>query len=199
MSKLWLTADWHLGENRFDVMMRPFKSQEEMLEEFIARHNALVKPDDRVVVVGDVVYRDTPEFLKHVSRFNGTKTLIRGNHDRVFSDAELMPYFEKIVADGDGIELDIDGIPCYVVHYPTCARADRFNLVGHVHGAWKFQLNALNVGVDTNFFAPYSEDDVPKIKEAINKFYDEDVWAAYHETNMMYKGLRGKKGRYFKP
>jgi hypothetical protein len=34
--------------------------------------------------------------------FNGKKTLVRGNHDRVFSDDDLKPYFHTIIPDGGG-------------------------------------------------------------------------------------------------
>jgi hypothetical protein len=54
------------------------------------------------------------------------------------------------------------------------------------------------VGVDTNHFAPYNAEEIPFIFEAINKHYDEDVWAAYHPSNAQHVGVRGKKGRYFK-
>jgi calcineurin-like phosphoesterase family protein len=196
--KTWLTADWHLGETRFNLMMRPFKHATEQVEKFVSIHNALVAPNDRVIVIGDAVNQNAPNFLPYINFFNGIKTLIRGNHDRPFSDDDLAPYFEHIVKEDEGMEFDFGGIPCYLIHYPTCARADRFNLVGHVHGAWKFQLNALNVGVDTNHFAPYNAEEIPFIFEAINKHYDEDVWAAYHPSNAQHVGVRGKKGRYFK-
>lgn len=195
--KTWLTADWHLGEDRFDIMMRPFSNPVDMICKFIENHNAVVSPDDRVIVVGDAIYQKAPHALAAVARFNGRKTLIRGNHDRVFSDQDLSPFFEQIVPEDEGLKIDLGGIPCYLIHYPTFAVPDRFNIVGHVHGAWKFQLNSLNVGVDTNHFRPYSEDEIPKIFEAINKFYDGDVWAAYHPSNNEFLGKRGKPGLYF--
>ena len=195
----WFTADWHLGEDRWNLMQRPFAHPQQMIDHLADLHNAWVHPDDQVFVVGDAVYQKAPDYLPQVARFNGRKTLIRGNHDRAFTDEQLAPYFEKIVKEGEGLEFDVGGIPCYMVHYPTCGRADRFNLVGHVHGAWRFQLNALNVGVDVNHFAPLKADEIPFLYEAINKFYDEDIWAAYHESNAPYVGVRGKKGRYFTP
>ena len=29
MSQTWLTADWHIGEDRMEIMQRPFANQEE--------------------------------------------------------------------------------------------------------------------------------------------------------------------------
>jgi calcineurin-like phosphoesterase family protein len=175
---------------------RYFEHPHDELEHLLQKHNALVAADDEVFVIGDAVY--DRRYLYYLDFFNGVKTLIRGNHDRQFTDEDLSGYFVNIVEEGRGLEFDFGGIPCYLVHYPSCARKDRFNLVGHVHGVWKFQLNMLNVGVDTNHFAPINADQIPRIFEAINKYCDDDTWAAYLPTNAQYVGVRGKKGRYFK-
>jgi calcineurin-like phosphoesterase family protein len=150
MAKTWITADWHLGESRLDLLLRPFSDTMAMGDALIGNHNALVSDDDTVIVAGDVCYQKAPEFLNFVARFKGKKILLRGNHDRVFTDEQLKPYFERIIPEGLGIELEVEGIPCYATHYPTRGRADRFNLVGHIHAAWKYQLNTFNIGVDTN-------------------------------------------------
>jgi calcineurin-like phosphoesterase family protein len=194
----FLTADWHLGEDRLEILQRPFDSALHMIDSLVERHNSIVMPDDEVIVVGDVLYQNAPKYcLDHVGKFNGRKTLIRGNHDRHLSDEELQPYFERIIPDGGGIELEVDGIPCYATHYPTQGKVDRFNLVGHIHMTWKHQLNMLNVGVDVHHFYPLPLDKVPFHFTAINEYYDEDVWVAYREVNKDYRGIRGKPGRYF--
>lgn len=197
--KRWITADWHLGEDRFAIMQRPFKEQREMIEHILAKHNELVAPDDLVYVVGDVCYQKYPEFLEEVDRFNGVKIVLRGNHDRVFSDDQLLKHFKEVIPEGDGLEVEVGDIKCNLTHYPTQAVHDKFNLVGHIHGAWKYQLNSFNVGVDANHFVPHNLDEVvPFILKAITEFYDDDVWAAYNHANQPYLGLRGKKGAYFK-
>jgi calcineurin-like phosphoesterase family protein len=194
----WLTADWHLGDNRFKSMGRPFTTAQEMTDYLVEQHNALVKPDDTVWMVGDAVYQKAPEFLAEVARFNGQKTLFRGNHDAVFTDDQLKPYFAEIVPEGDGKPLEIGDLKCWVTHYPTQGRTDLFNLVGHIHAIWKFQLNCLNVGVDVHHFRPILIDDVPDHFTAICKYYDRDVWVAYEEVNSRFAAERGAKSRYFK-
>ena len=199
-TKTWFTADWHLGEDRFEIMGRPdFSTREQMIDLIVNEHNARVAPDDIVYMNGDVCYQKAPEYLNHVSRFNGDLRLIRGNHDRVFTDEQLAPYFTQIIPEGEGVELDIEGIPCYITHYPTLARQDRFNLTGHIHSAWKYQLNMLNVGVDVHFFRPVAASSIPFHLKAITEFYDMDVWVAYEETNASYRETRGKKSQYFTP
>jgi calcineurin-like phosphoesterase family protein len=194
----FITADWHLGEDRLQIIGRPQASGEEMIEELVAKHNALVKPDDEVFVVGDVCYQKKPECVELVARFNGIKTLIRGNHDRDIPDEVFSRYFEQILPDGAGVQLDIEGIPCYITHYPTQGMATCFNLVGHIHTAWKYQLNMLNIGVDVHHFRPVNLDSIPFHLTAISEYYDEDVWVAYNEINQRYRGKRGKEGSYFK-
>jgi calcineurin-like phosphoesterase family protein len=193
----WITADWHLGEDRFDIMARPFKSVDEMINTFIANHNTLVDKNDTVYVVGDVVYQKKPEFLDRVAAFNGKKILVRGNHDRVIDDKAFLKYFSVVVPEGKGIDLDVDGHKLYLTHYPTLGKSERFNLVGHIHGAWKYQLNSFNVGVDVNHFRPVNLNTIPFHIKAVSEFYDDDVWVAYNAINFVHRNHRGKKGSYF--
>lgn len=186
-----------MGEDRFDIMHRPFFYPEEMVEHLIKQHNSVVSTSDEVIVIGDVCYQQKPDWLRHVQLFHGKKTLIRGNHDRVIDDADFSQYFQEIIKDGEGLELDIEGIPCYLTHYPSQGRKDRFNLVGHIHGAWRYQLNMFNVGVDANHFLPVRADTIPFHFRAISEFYDGDVWAAYNEINSGFVGKRGKSTTYF--
>lgn len=195
--KSWVTADWHLGETRFELMSRPFKEQQEMIDVFVKNHNELVDPNDVVHIVGDVCNKTTPEFLSQVSRFNGKKILYRGNHDVNIPDEEFLNYFEAIVPEGEGRLIRCGGLDCWITHYPTQAKVEYFNIVGHIHSAWKVQLNMFNCGVDANHFYPTDIDKIPKILDAISNFYDSDVWVAYNEANKKYEDARGKKTRYF--
>lgn len=195
MPRTFFTADWHLGESRMEILQRPFSSIEEHEDALITLHNSIVAPDDEVYVVGDVCF--DPSRMHRVREFNGKKILIKGNHDRKASDEEFSKYFERIVPEGDGIELDYNDMKLFITHYPTRARPDRFNLVGHIHAFWKVQLNSLNVGVDVHHFRPLPLDRVPFFFKAICEYYDDDAWAAYHDANMQFRGQRGKKGSYF--
>lgn len=195
---LWITSDWHIGETRFEVLQRPFNTPEDHINTLVDRFNSVVGPKDEVLVVGDVVYKDAPkEMLSHVERFHGKKTLIRGNHDRGYTNEEFSQYFDKIIEEGDGIAINAYGVDCWVTHYPSQSRSDLFNLVGHVHGAWKYQLNMLNVGVDVNHFYPLSSTKIPFHYDAVCKYYDGDIWIAYSELNSQFYGKRGKNTFYF--
>jgi calcineurin-like phosphoesterase family protein len=191
---VFFTADWHLGWNRVDLLARPYRNAGEMIGDLIARHNAAVDPDDTVYVVGDALHATCAEYAPLLAHLNGHLTLIRGNHD-VLPDADLEPYFDLIVAEGDGVEIDVEGVPCWMTHYPTRARPDRFNLVGHVHGAWRLQRNMLNVGVDAHHLAPMPARMVRFHLEAIRLVHDDDVWCSDHPANTAHAD-RGRPGVY---
>jgi len=195
---IFITGDYHFGDPRIDILGRPFDSPMKMFSTIKKNHNAVVKEDDLVIVNGDVCYKNSPDHLYLVSELNGKKILIRGNHDRVFSDNDLKPYFIDIIEDGGGYEFQVMDINCYITHYPTRGRKDRFNITAHVHNAWKYQLNMFNCGVDVNHFLPVNILTIPKHLEAICDYYDFDVWCAYNEINTQYIGKRGKFGSYFK-
>ncbi len=202
---IWFTADWHLGESRMDMMQRPFADADEMFFCLRERHNAVVAPNDTVYVVGDVCNKNTPEWLPRVAEFNGRKILVRGNHDRGISDADFGRCFDAVFPEDGGVFVPFPEagshenpmLELYLTHYPSRALLGHFNLVGHIHSAWKFQLNMVNVGVDVHHFRPVGLDRIPFFREAVTKFYDDDVWAAHLLQNTFYRDVRGVKGSYF--
>lgn len=197
----WLVSDQHFGESEkmFRIRNRHvlFSTVEGQNDFIVRRHNEVVGPDDIVWIVGDIVCKNNPEALPQIARLNGRKVLFRGNHD-VFTDEQYAPYFEEIVAEGDGKIIEINGLQCWVTHYPSQGREDMFNIVGHVHSPWQFQLNMLNVGVDVHHFTPVPTADVPFWFKKITDFSDDDIYAAYAANNAAYRGKRGTAGVYFK-
>lgn len=196
---IWFTADWHFGDPRQTLMGRPFEDEHQCFEYVKQQFNHLVAPDDLVYMVGDIVYQnaaDPESWLDKVAEFHGHKCLCRGNHDRIFTDEQLLPYFEKIAAEDDGFLEVLNGKSYYITHYPTSGVQNAFNIVGHIHSAWRVQLNALNVGIDVNHFRPIAFDALPGVIHAIAEVYDEDVWSAYHSSNTTFRYERGKKSRY---
>ncbi len=81
----FFTSDLHLGHaNIINYTGRPFKDVPHMNEVLINNFNAVVFPEDTTYFVGDIVMGPRKENLKLVSRLNGTKILILGNHDYPF-------------------------------------------------------------------------------------------------------------------
>lgn len=197
---IYVVADHHLGDHRLSILGRPYKTCYDMCDDIINKHNEVVKEDDTVLFVGDVVSSvaiDKEFWLEKVKLFNGKrKILIRGNHDRDISDEQFLKYFDKIIPEGDGIEMSLDGIGCWITHYPTRGKKELFNICGHIHSAWKVQKNAFNCGLDANHFFPTPETKISFYLNAITNFYDEDVWCYNRELNKSHE-YRGKKGNYF--
>lgn len=112
-------------------VIRPFSCLEEMEETMIERHNAIVKPNDRVYFLGDVAMNRGG--LLRAARFNGKKVLIKGNHD-ILKLKDYVGIFEDIrsykVYPTQGIICS--HIPIYAGQMEEKARW-KFNVHGHTH------------------------------------------------------------------
>jgi calcineurin-like phosphoesterase family protein len=129
----WVVSDHHFyHENilRFTGYdgkpLRVFSDGSEMNEYMITKHNSVVKFDDKVYFLGDVVMGANAEKMKIVSRLNGKKTLILGNHDS--PEMSLYRAFGRIYAYRKLDYLLLTHVP--VLRLPKWAKA---NVHGHVH------------------------------------------------------------------
>lgn len=134
MATVWLISDTHFGHAgvckflREDgvTKLRPFDDPEEMDEYMIQAWNDRVRPTDKVYHLGDVVINH--KALKTLSRLNGDKVLIRGNHD-IFRDEEYRLYFRELrayhIIDG----MIMSHIP---IHEASMGRFGT-NIHGHTH------------------------------------------------------------------
>lgn len=111
--------------------MRPFKTIEEHDNEIIERHNAVVKAEDRVYMLGDVCINRRNLFL--LGRLTGRLVLVKGNHD-IFKLKDYLPWFDDIRSyvvqkDGDGNKVVLSHIP---IHPESVGRFGT-NIHGHTH------------------------------------------------------------------
>lgn len=103
-----------------------FANADEGNEALVERHNKVVKPNDRVYFVGDVAFHKRN--LIYLSRMNGRKVLVKGNHD--LEDAKTyLQYFDDIRGSHQFAGILITHIP---VHPDSLARWG-FNVHGHLH------------------------------------------------------------------
>src|SRR5216684_2816074 len=100
MSNIFVISDSHFGHanllnfKREDGSpVRSFSCAEEMDEVMIDRWNSVVKPTDKVYHLGDVAMKK--DSIATVSRCNGHKRLILGNHDNL-GIRKYLPFFEEI-------------------------------------------------------------------------------------------------------
>ena len=170
MPRTFFTSDLHLGhEAIIKLAARPFKSVEEMNRSLIDRWNSVVNEDDVVYVVGDFAYKSKTPARQYLSRLNGTKHLIKGNHDG--SDTIRAPW----ASVNDLLEVTVDGTRLCLCHYGMRvwpkSRKGAVHLYGHSHGRLPdFRTQAgggcLDVGVDCFDFYPVP---LPEILNRISK------------------------------
>lgn len=146
-----------------------------MNSELIKRHNEIVGVEDRVLFLGDVAMSKA-DLENACSQMNGIKTLIKGNHDNSIDDSIYEKYFERIVEYGQGLNVKFGEIEAFATHAPTNSMPGKFNIVGHIHGAWRFQKNMINAGVDVHHFRPVSVSNLAFIFNSIKTYSDKDVW-----------------------
>jgi calcineurin-like phosphoesterase family protein len=161
VSNTFLTSDLHLGHKNICVFtnfdgskVRPWDDVDEMNEAIIANWNSVVKVHDKVYVLGDVVMNK--KYLPLMDRLNGSKRLIRGNHD-IFPTKEYLKYFTEIY----GVRVLSDMILSHIPLHNDCITA-RFNVNvhGHLHNN---DLNSplhFNVCLERTNFTPISIEDL---------------------------------------
>jgi calcineurin-like phosphoesterase family protein len=136
MVDIWFLSDTHFGHTktvtefkRHDGSpLRDFKHVDEMDEHLIERWNSVVKPQDHVYHLGDVVINRKKMPL--LERCNGHKRLVRGNHD-IFKTEDYLAYFDEIYACRvfDGVRAIFTHIP---IHPESLGRF-KVNVHGHLH------------------------------------------------------------------
>ena len=83
MQKVFFTSDHHFGHgNIIDFESRPFMDVEQMNDQMIEAWNSVVGNDDMVFHLGDFSFLNREKTKGIVSKLNGYKHLIMGNHDR---------------------------------------------------------------------------------------------------------------------
>lgn len=80
--KIYFTSDLHLGHaNSIKFDNRLFKNLEEMHRVLVENYNKVVPPEGLCYFLGDIFMMSTSEAASIINQLNGTKILIRGNHD----------------------------------------------------------------------------------------------------------------------
>ncbi len=147
MPATFLVSDTHFGHAgvcRFlrddGSKLRPWDNPEEMDEAMIRNWNDRVRPNDKVYHLGDVVINR--KALRTLSRLNGDKVLIRGNHD-IFPDTEYREYFRELRAYHVLNGMILSHIP---VHEASLGRFG-VNIHGHLHAGRVRRVSGFRNGV----------------------------------------------------
>ena len=69
---IYYTADLHLGhENVIRYCDRPFSNAEEMGEAIVSNWNSVVREEDEVYIIGDVLFKLKNDSPLYLDRMNG--------------------------------------------------------------------------------------------------------------------------------
>ena len=146
-----------------------------MNETIIAHWNEVVGPDDHTFILGDLCMGQMQFAVKTITRLNGWKTIVLGNHDRGLMK---LPEFETRESKHAIKVLDTvhylcwsprKGVEIVMSHFPFASwegmGKGSIMLHGHLHGAEVQVIGAkdkriMDVGIDTNNLYPYSLDGV---------------------------------------
>lgn len=119
MSNIYLCSDTHFCHDReFVWKERGFNSVQEMNEEIVRRWNEVVKPDDIVYHLGDIMLNNTEEGMKYLTQLNGEIHIIRGNHDSP-KRIEAYQTLPNVVYEGAAAYLKYKKFNFFLCHYPT--------------------------------------------------------------------------------
>ena len=166
MREVFFSADHHLGhENilKYESETRGhFSSIEEHDEYLIQERNAVVKKSDTVWHLGDVAFKKRGQ--EAMTRLNGLRRLVLGNHDVYNSRIYLESGFQKLfgTVSFKGIAL-LSHLP---VHPDQLGYRLKFNFHGHCHGKSNIDDDRyVDVGVDVWDLRPVSWDELRKVIE----------------------------------
>lgn len=191
MANTFVIADTHFDHKNiisFEHKYRGhFKDVKEMNEAIVDNWNKIVKPEDTVFHLGDVVFGHD---LSIVKRLNGHKNLIFGNHDNHFP---IQKFIDNGFENFYGMyRLDrkyfLTHCPMHddeMMMYPSMK-----NIHGHIHSRLvltkhlKPDTRYINVGVELTNFKPVNMEeiekyqrklfeDTDKVSRAVNKFKDD--------------------------
>lgn len=132
---IFFISDTHFGHEKCCTVfkrkdgspLRPFANAQEMDEEMVRRWNEVVREQDKVYHLGDVVINK--KYLNVLGRLNGSKRLIRGNHD-IFKTKEYMEYFKEVY----GVRVLEDMVLSHVpLHPDSITERWNVNIHGHLH------------------------------------------------------------------
>lgn len=178
---IYFTSDTHFFHSQvINFCKRPFNCVEEMNEQLVQNWNKTVKPGDLIYILGDVSFGNVQDTNQILSRLNGQKYLIYGNHDQLIrKKKELQEHFvwckdlARIKPLINNEKQDI--VLChYAMRVWEKSHYGSWQLFGHSHGGLSdhgedvIPVHSLqvDVGVDVWNYTPVS---IKEIKKFMNR------------------------------
>ena len=155
--KRFVISDLHFQhKNILEYSNRPFDSLNHMHEIMINNWNNVVSESDKVYILGDVTMGRSG--LKLLSRLNGKKVIIKGNHD-IFKLTDYLEYFEDI----RGCMKYKDCILTHIPVHPSQKERFKFNIHGHLHEKNINDPFYVNVSVEQVNYTPVDLDKIADV------------------------------------
>ena len=156
MSKTFLISDTHFGHANILTFkkqngdpLRSFHNIVEHDEHLIEQWNKTVSPNDKVYHLGDIGFKNFTNLSLILNRLNGTKVLIRSNHDN-FKLSQYQQYFKDVRASHILDKFISTHIP---IHSESVGRW-KANIHGHLHDNSLKDSRYFNVSVEKTNYAP---------------------------------------------
>lgn len=182
---IYFSSDLHFNHNKdFLYSPRNFDSVESMNMTIVNNWNSIVKDEDEVYILGDLMLGDNEAGMSFLRLLKGKLHIIIGNHDTE-PRIELYKTLENVVEVCYATQLKYKKAYFFLCHYPvmTANFDDQkswakhlINLFGHTHQKEKFYNNnpyMYNVGLDAHNNFPVSIEqvieDIKNKKDEINK------------------------------
>lgn len=162
MSESFFISDLHFQHKKIvefgkstGTVYRTGVNWEENMQHIVQNWNNVVSKRDKVFVLGDVAFG--PIGFKALQELNGTKTLIRGNHDNYYETEQWLQVFDSVEGLYRYKEFWLSHAPIH----PLELRGKR-NIHGHVHqysicdSDGKYDPNYINVSCEAINETPIS-------------------------------------------
>lgn len=164
---IYVIADLHISHfNIIRFCNRPFNDVHSMNKHITESWNKVVKPNDEVYILGDFSFKNTKRGIRDaISRLNGKKYMIKGNHDRtntlnnLFNSKliEWWKYDHEFEYEFNNKKYNF--LLSHYPHYPI-KKDNTICIFGHIHEKVLSDatIGMYNVGVDHIGYEPISID-----------------------------------------
>jgi len=161
MTKTFLISDTHFGHSNILTFLddngnniRNFSCVEDMDEYMIDNWNRVVTKESKVYHLGDLTFSNK-SLQSIMPRLNGTKVLIKGNHDNLKLH-QYAQYFKDVRAYHILDKFLLSHIP---VHIDSRERW-RANIHGHLHNNIIDDPKYINVSVERIHYTPIDFEEI---------------------------------------
>lgn len=155
--KTFLISDTHWGHANILTFKRQdgsllragFENIQDHDQKLIDNWNSVVSPEDKVYHLGDVGFTNFTHIQRIFQALNGTKVLIKGNHDN-FKMSQYALIFKDVRATHQLNGLILSHIPLH----PDSLGRWRGNVHGHTHHNCLEDKRYMNVSVECINYTP---------------------------------------------